>query len=217
MDPTAAPPKDLGLDPELLGHDPELASTVESLKKPRTAPALARQGSRRASPGLPSGFVIRALPIYGAIRRRLPWTLLGAVSLAIIGANTVAWGMVYLLRPSAFGKAAPAGRASAPSPSSPLAVGREQPAMLSALAPGKLEPGAPPVPHTAGPAAGSVTTPGPDGSGPVAPRRAPSRAHPSPPEHTTTEVVASEPAGGATSVRGASGATGKTERKPWFE
>lgn len=132
MDSKQAPPKqNLELDPELLGHDPELASTVESLKRPRPTSADQRGSlddeppmpssdrgpvssrgldspnppDARALVGLPSGFIIRALPIYGALGGRLRIGLLGGVLIATLGASAVAWGMVYLLEPSAFTKA----------------------------------------------------------------------------------------------------------------
>jgi hypothetical protein len=122
----------LKLDSELVGHDQELASTVDALqgslppgrRSDPTAPTLyemerAEIPARPASPPrLPSGFFTRALPKFDA-PGGLPWRSLLIVGLfTVLGSTALAWGTVFLVKPAAFAKAPP----SPPSASARVAV-----------------------------------------------------------------------------------------------
>jgi len=137
MDSIDRPAHELKLDPELLGHDHELASAVQLLERQATlragsmgvavhrtiavGPGPAPVGSARSeddesSPDaprgarLPSGFFTRALPMYGTLaeRARLPLRAFLVVGAVTVSLSTaVAWGMVYLLKPGAFSRTSP--------------------------------------------------------------------------------------------------------------
>lgn len=209
--------RNLRLDPELLGHDPELATTVESLRhapdgadasgsRPDEAAPLSPRRvsspeSRDSSPVIvPSGFVTRALPVTEvAPGPRLPWKgLMAAGLLCIVCASGVAWGMVYLLEPSVFAK-------EPRSPSSHVVSGERAPGTTARGEPTRAAvASAPPAASASAPAFVALAPSHPSlavGSVPAA-RRTKSVA-----AGSAAEDLAPSP----------EAATVSPEKKPWFE
>jgi hypothetical protein len=233
MDSTKERPDELTLDPELLGHDPELASAVRSLQHaaharpdpgtsgvphPREPSSPSNDGrfvSRR-----PSGFLTRALPLYWSLpaHRRVPWkALLVAASVAVVFASVVAWAMVYLLRPNAFRNPGGRGAASAPE-TRPPAAAHERTATASAQplpAPTALV-SPDPSPEAADPERAREGSEGHRAAPETLARRV-SKAAPRPKPDSSASVAGAEPPAAASAPGDVPVPAPQPKRRTWFE